>query len=141
MEAACENNTHCFGGPSTRGGGKLERVQATKTVAQMTYKEGLREMDLFILEKGRLKGDLFALFHYQTGYGEAAARSFSGGHSEMQRATAHAGMRKTPAGHKTIKFFTGMVRQVVQGGCRLSTPGKFQHMAGKGPKQRGLTLK
>lgn len=64
VEAASEKNTHSFGGPGTRGGCKLVRVQATKMVDQMTYKERLRDLGLFSLEEGKLKGDLFALFHY-----------------------------------------------------------------------------
>ena len=103
VEAASEKSTHCFGGPSLRGRCKLERVQATKMVDQMTYKERLKELGLFSLEEGRLKGDLFALFHYRTGYGEKAATSFSDGHREKQRATTHFAMRETPTGHKRKK--------------------------------------
>lgn len=61
VESAPENNTQCFRAPSMRGGCKPETVQATKMVDQMTYRDRLRELGLFSLEKGRLKRHLFAL--------------------------------------------------------------------------------
>lgn len=121
-----------------RGGCKPETVQATKMVDQMTYRDRLRELGLFSLEKGRLKRHLFALLN----------RVWRRGSQILLRWAQRKAKSNSTCCNERISYWTQekklpspdwLDRSSKE--TAVSDAEGFQHMARKGPEQPGLTLK
>ena len=94
-----------------------------RVMEHLSYKERLRELGLFILEKGRLQGDLIGAFHYLKGaYKKDGDRFFSraccnrrrGNGFKLKKRRFRLGIRKTIFTMRVVKHCNRLPREVVE---------------------------
>ena len=110
----------------------------------LPYKDRLRELGLFRLEKRRLRGDLIAAFQYLKGaYKQEGRQLFERGDKSRTRANGF----KLKEGRFRLdvrgKFFTmsgEVLERAARRSCGCPVPGGVQGQVGWGPGQPGLVL-
>ena len=113
-------------------------TQIIRGLEHLSYEDRLRELDLFSLEKRRLRGDLVNAYKYRKGgYQEDGSRLFSmvpsdrtsGNGQKLKHRKFRLNMRKN--------FFTLRVMEhlelVAQRGCEFSSSVDIQDLAGQSP--------
>ena len=126
----------------------LERVQRRATelirgLEQLPYKDRLRELGLFSLEKRRLQGHLIAAFQYLKGaYKQEGSQLFTrvdNGRTRGNDFQLKEGRFRYNG--EVLYYESGEVLvQAAQRGCGCPIPGVVQGQVGWGPGQPGLVL-